>query len=290
MASITLNINEDFNNKSVSELFSLFHLGKEKAKKVTIYINDKLVNKNAILNFNDVLRLEYEDSIDFPKYDKKLDVLYEDEHLLIVNKPIDLLVHPDNLDNDKTLVNIVSNYYHKTNQNISVKYLHRIDKDTSGIVVFAKDILTGAKLSDEISNHTFIRRYMCICSGLFKENSGTYNYPIAENRHIANKKRVSPTGKEAITNFKVVERMKKNLNLCLVQLETGRTHQIRVHFSYTGHPLVGDELYNGNTNLLKRQALHSYEVDFIHPITNKRIHVVCPLPFDMQQIVNKYKK
>ena len=290
MANITLKIGEEFNSRTVSDLFSYYHLGKEKSKKVTIYLNDKLVNRNAILSINDTLKLEYEDGIDFPKWDKKLDILFEDEHLLIVNKPIDLLVHPDGNDNDKTLVNIVANYYYKTKQNISVKYLHRIDKDTSGIVVIAKDILTSALLSHQIAEHTFIRRYQCICSGEFKENKGTYNYPIAENRHIANKKRVSSTGKEAITNYKVIERLKKNMNLCLVQLATGRTHQIRVHFSYTGHPLVGDELYNGNTNLLKRQALHSYEVDFIHPIKNERVHVVCPLPADMQQIVNRYKK
>lgn len=289
MAKVKLVIDSRFNNKSILEVLNYFHLGKEKIKKVKFFLNGNSVDKSKVLMLKDVLELEYEDEIDFLPEDKKLNILYEDDNLLIVNKPINMLVHPDSKDKLGTLVNIVSNYYYKTNQNISVKYLHRIDMDTTGIVVFAKDILTASKLGVEIKDHTFTRRYLCIASGKFIEDSGIYNYSIAENRYIANKKRVSPTGKEAITHYKIIKRLRKNLNLCLVELKTGRTHQIRVHFSYKGHPLVGDALYNGNTNLLKRQALHSYEVDFIHPIKNERVYVKCELPLDMRKIVEEYK-
>jgi 23S rRNA pseudouridine1911/1915/1917 synthase len=289
MAKVKLVIDSRFNNKSILEVLNYYHLGKEKIKKVKFFLNGNSVDKSKFLMLKDVLELEYEDEIDFLPEDKKLNILYEDDNLLIVNKPINMLVHPDSKEKLGTLVNIVSNYYHKTNQNISVKYLHRIDMDTTGIVVFAKDILTASKLGVEIKDHTFTRRYLCIASGKFIEDSGIYNYPIAENRYIANKKRVSPTGKEAITHYKIIKRLRKNLNLCLVELKTGRTHQIRVHFSYKGHPLVGDALYNGNTNLLKRQALHSYEVDFIHPIKNERVYVKCELPLDMRKIVEEYK-
>ncbi len=289
MAKVKLVIDSRFNNKSILEVLNYYHLGKEKIKKVKFFLNGNSVDKSKVLILNDVLELEYEDEIDFLPEDKKLNILYEDDNLLIVNKPINMLVHPDSKDKLGTLVNIVSNYYYKTNQNISVKYLHRIDMDTTGIVVFAKDILTASKLGVEIKDHTFTRRYLCIASGKFTEDSGVYNYPIAENRYIANKKRVSPTGKEAITHYKIIKRLRKNLNLCLVELKTGRTHQIRVHFSYKGHPLVGDALYNGNTNILKRQALHSYEVDFIHPIKNERVYVKCELPLDMKKIVEEYK-
>ena len=289
MAKVKLVIDNRFNNKSIIDILDYYHLGKEKIKKVIFYLNGKVVDKRNVVALNDILELEYQDEIDFIPENKKLDILYEDDNLLIVNKPINMLVHPDSKDKIGTLVNLVSNYYHKTKQNISVKYLHRIDMDTSGIVVFAKDILTASKLGVEIKEHTFTRRYLCIASGYFTEDSGVYNYPIAENRYIANKKRVSPTGKEAITHYKILKRLRKNLNLCLVELKTGRTHQIRVHFSYKGHPLVGDALYNGNTNLLKRQALHSYEVDFIHPIKNERVYVKCELPFDMKNIVENHK-
>ena len=289
MAKVKLVIDSRFNNKSILEVLNYFHLGKEKIKKVKFFLNGNSVDKNKVLMLKDVLELEYEDEIDFLPEDKKLNILYEDDNLLIVNKPINMLVHPDSKEKLGTLVNIVSNYYYKTNQNISVKYLHRIDMDTTGIVVFAKDILTASIFGVEIKDHTFTRRYLCIASGKFIEDSGIYNYPIAENRYIANKKRVSPTGKEAITHYKIIKRLRKNLNLCLVELKTGRTHQIRVDFSYKGHPLVGDALYNGNTNLLKRQALHSYEVDFIHPIKNERVYVKCELPLDMRKIVEEYK-
>lgn len=289
MASVKVVIDSRFENKTILELLEYYRLGKEKIKKIKLILNDKVVEKKHILKLNDILRVEYDDEIDFIPENKKLDILYEDDNILVVNKPINMLVHTDSKDKVGTLVNIVSNYYKKTNQNISVRYLHRIDMDTSGIVVFAKDILTASILGEAIKNHTFTRRYICIASGRFLEDSGVYNYPIAENRYIANKKRVSPTGKEAITHYKIIKRLRKNLNVCLVELKTGRTHQIRVHFSHTGHPLVGDGLYNGNTNLLKRQALHSYEVDFINPITNKKIYVKCELPFDMQKIINEYK-
>ena len=289
MASVKLIVDNRFSDKTIKELLDYFHLGKEKSKKVNFILNDLAVSRDKKLCLGDVLVLEYQDEIDFIPENKKIDILYEDENLLIVNKPINMLVHPDSKDKTGTLVNLVSNYYHKTKQNISVKYLHRIDMDTSGIVVIAKDILTASKLGYEISNHTFTRRYLCIASGKFEEDNGIYNYPIAENRYIANKKRVSPTGKEAITHYKVIKRLRKNLNICLVELKTGRTHQIRVHFSYKGHPLVGDGLYNGNCNILKRQALHSYEVDFIHPIKNERIYVKCDVPFDMKKIIEEYK-
>lgn len=289
MASLKLVIDSRFDGKSIIDLLEYFHLGKEKIKGLIFYLNDEKVSKTSVLKINDILLVEYQDSIDFIPEDKKLDILFEDEHILIVNKPKGMLVHPDSKDKVGTLVNIISNYYHKTNQNISVKYLHRIDMDTTGIVVFAKDILTAAKLGREIANHSFLRRYLCIASGKFDSDNGVYNFPIAENRYIANKKRVSPTGKEAITHYKVLLRLRKKMNLCLVELQTGRTHQIRVHFSHTGHPLIGDSLYNGSTNLIDRQALHSYEVDFIHPIKNERVYVKCDLPKDMQKIIDTYK-
>lgn len=289
MANLKVVIDSRFDNKTIYDFLEYYHLGKEKTKKVLFILNDSVALKNAVLHLNDVLQLDYQDEIDFIPVDKKLDILYEDDNLLIVNKPKGMLVHPDSKDKVGTLVNLVSNYYHKTNQNISVKYLHRIDMDTTGIVVFAKDILTAAKLGFEIANHTFCRRYLCIASGKFTEDSGIYDNPIAENRYIANKKRVSPTGKSAITHYKVIKRLRKNLNVCSVELKTGRTHQIRVHFSYHGHPLVGDQLYNGNCNILNRQALHSYEVDFIHPIKNERVYVKCDLPSDMKKIIEDNK-
>jgi 23S rRNA pseudouridine1911/1915/1917 synthase len=258
-------------------------------------VNDKPVKANYRLVFDDrveVFMPEIKEPDIVPE-NIPLDILYEDKDVIVVNKPKQMVVHPAPGHYTGTLVNGLM--YHCGSELSGINgvmrpgIVHRIDMDTTGIVVFAKDILTASKLGVEIKDHTFTRRYLCIASGKFIEDSGIYNYPIAENRYIANKKRVSPTGKEAITHYKIIKRLRKNLNLCLVELKTGRTHQIRVHFSYKGHPLVGDALYNGNTNLLKRQALHSYEVDFIHPIKNERVYVKCELPLDMRKIVEEYK-
>ena len=146
MASVKLIIDSKFADKSILDVLEFYHLGKEKIKKIKLILNDKLVDKKTVLKVNDILKVEYDDEIDFIPEDKKLNILYEDDNILIVNKPINMLVHPDSKDKTGTLVNIVSNYYKKTNQNISVRYLHRIDMDTSGIVVFAKDILTAINL------------------------------------------------------------------------------------------------------------------------------------------------
>lgn len=282
-------IDSRFNMKKVEDLFVYFHLGKEKIKSIEIFVNENKVDKSFLLKENDILELKYDDKINFIPLDEKLDIIYEDDYLLIVNKPINMLVHPDSLDKSGTLVNIIANYYKKTNQNISVRYLHRIDMDTSGIVMVSKDILSSAILNYEISKHIVKRDYLCLASGIFKEDSGKYEYKIAEDRHIANKKRVSKTGKVAVTNYKVIKRLRKKINLCLVRLETGRTHQIRLHFSYAGHPLLGDKLYNGSLNYIKRQALHSYQVEFIHPILNKKMVFKAPLPRDMQQIIDTFE-
>ena len=286
---IKIKVNSFFNNQSILDFLNYYLVGKSKRKELTFWVNEEKVQLNHLLKENDSLLISYADQIDFEPLDVRLKILYEDDHLLIVDKPKGMLVHPDDKTKNGTLCNVVANYYQKTNQNISVRYLHRIDVDTTGIVLFAKDILCSSYLNDQIATHKLAREYLCIVSGKFLEDKGVYNHPIAEDRHVANKKRVGPTGKEAITYWKVIKRLSKNLNLLQVKLATGRTHQIRVHFSYNGHPLLGDGLYNGNTNLLDRQALHSYRVKFIHPITFKEVEVISKLPNDMEKIVERYQ-
>lgn len=287
---IKIKVGPLFNQKTIKELLTYYLVGKTKLANLCFKVNDINATFETRLNLNDSLVIAYPDAIDYIPENFPLKVLYEDKHLLIVDKPAGIIVHPDDKSKTGTLCNIVANYYQKTHQDISVRYLHRIDYDTTGIVMFAKDILTAAFLANKIATHELSREYLCLASGKFAEDNGTYTDPIAEDRHIANKKRVGKTGKEAITNYKILERLSKNLNLVLVKLKTGRTHQIRVHFSFHGHPLVGDALYNGNTNLMTRQALHSYRVRFNHPITDKKIEVVAKLPLDMQKIYQKHQK
>lgn len=287
---VKLKIDERFASLCVLEILNYFHLGKEKQKSLKVFLDDKEIGLNYYVKIGDILVFSYLDQIDYLPLNLPLKILYEDENLLIVDKPKGMLVHPDDKSKNGTLVNVISNYYHQTHQNIGVRYLHRIDTDTTGIVMFAKDILTAARLNYEIANNELHRIYLCIASGNFKDEEGTFDFPIAEDRHIANKKRVSKTGKKAITHYQVVERLSNNLNIVTAKLETGRTHQIRLHFSYSGHPLVGDALYNGNTNLLNRQALHSYQVFFIQPFTNQKISIISDIPNDLLKIWRKYHK
>ena len=289
MQKISLKIDTRFIGFNIKDIYQYFHLGKEKIKKIKAYKNGNTL-KDEALNLGDIISFEYEDKCDFIPYDKPLNIIYEDENFLIINKEKATLIHPDTKDNNQTLCNMVANYYLKKGLNISVKYAHRIDTDTTGIIIFTKDILTTSYMNYYISTHDVIREYLLICSGKFEKLNGVFDYPIAEDRHIANKKRVSfKTGKKAITNYNVIKVLKHNLNLCSARLENGRTHQIRLHFSYSGHPLIGDKLYNGNLNLMDRQALHSYRVKFLHPFSGSIVEFEAPIPSDMQKVINKYK-
>lgn len=283
-------IDDRFADWQVKAFLASFHLGKEKIKNLNILVNGLKASLETTLKRNDEVELIYEDTLDFLPLEGHLDVLYEDDNLLIVNKGPHMLVHPDDKNKNGTLANLVAYYYMQKKEIHAVRYLHRIDYDTTGIVIFCKDILTASSLAFLNEHFAITKKYLCIASGKFLNDDGIFDYPIAEDRHIANKKRVSKTGKEAITYYHVLERLNKNLNLCEATLKTGRTHQIRLHFSYSGHPLVGDKLYNGNPHLLNRQALHAYEVSFVSPVSNKIINIQAPIPADLKKLYNKYKK
>lgn len=262
---------------SKSKIYTLF-LDKK------IKLNNEECKRESIIKNGDVITIFSDEEIDFICENKKLDIIYEDDYLLIINKPSNIIVHPDSKDKAGSLCNIVANYYKNKGYNISVKYAHRLDIDTTGIIIFCKDMLTMAYMNHIISLHEIKRYYLCLASNKFKDKIGTINLPIGEDRHHKSRRRVSKTGQAAITHYEVIKSF-KNYSLVSVLLETGRTHQIRVHFSYMNHPLLGDELYNGDTSKIKRVALHSYRVEFVHPITKKLISLTKDLPFDMKSLV-----
>ena len=273
--------------KMVIDYLSSFHLGKEKIKYFnqsnTIYINNKESNLKTILNKGDELVLVNNDKLTLKPMAKKINILYEDDYLLIINKPVNIVIHSDGNENcDNTLSNAVAYYYKNKGYDIPVRYVHRLDKDTTGIIIFAKDPLTEAYLANLIETRSLHRDYLAIVSGKIK-NDQVINKPIGRDRHVNGKYRISESGKEAITFVKVIE-TKEKYSLVRLSLKTGRTHQIRVHLSSIGHPILGDKLYGGNLNLIQRQALHSYYVKF-KSIDDKLIEVYAKLPFDMEKIV-----
>lgn len=222
------------------------------------------------------------------------EVVYEDDYLLVINKPRGLIVHPGNGHKDKTLVNGL--LYRKTkladtNDYIRPGIVHRIDKDTSGLLVVAKTSQAMLGLQEQLSSHSMHREYKALALGIINENEGKIIAPIGRDKANRIKMCVDlKNGKEAITNFKVIERFKKsNVTYIDCKLETGRTHQIRVHFDYIGHPLLGDPIYGkGNRTLINDgQLLHAYRLSFFHPILNKQMCFEVGLPSYFQDVLNK---
>jgi len=281
-------INEKFDGYKLRDYLLSFYLGKTKVYNLInegkISKNNNVLKENSILKTNDIIEIDVCEEIDFLPLEKKLDIIYEDDYFLFVNKPKNIIVHPDEKMKNGTMCNVVSYYYHNKNLNLSVKYAHRLDTDTTGILMFAKDILSSAYLHHIISTHELKRTYLCLCEGIFKNKNDTIDLPIGEDRHHNQRRRVSKTGQTAITHYEVIKEF-NGYSLVKVILETGRTHQIRVHMSHIGHPLVGDVLYGGKPNL--RVMLHSYQFEFYHPLKDEMMSIKRDNPRYMKELIKK---
>jgi len=209
--------------------------------------------------------------------------LYEDDHLLIFNKPAGLLVHPTEPGHRRTLDHLVAGYMQTAGVPSKVRHIHRLDAETSGAILYAKHALAAALLDEALRVNRISRRYAAFVHGRVKPDRGTIDQPIGRDRHHPSRRRVSPGGEEAITHFQVIERY-GDVTLVQCQLDTGRTHQIRVHLSHLGHPLLGDPLYGGKTGLINRQALHAEALHFVHPFGGVQMVVQAPWPDDLTQL------
>ncbi len=240
----------------------------------SIQVNGQLLDWKIPLKKGDILQIDLfkPEAYGITPLYSELDVLFEDEHLLVVNKPAGIDTHPNGPDDSETLAHYVAFHLQSQGEQSRVMHVHRLDRDTSGAVLFAKHALSKAILDRLLLERKIKRTYSAIIHGRLKQKKGTIHEPIGRDRHHSTRRRVSPSGQEAITHYTVIkdDYLKKPLTLVEVQLDTGRTHQIRVHFSYIGHPLVGDLLYGGKS-LFPRQALHAKRLTFIHPFTNEKI-------------------
>ena len=272
---------------SLIDYLNSFYLSKSKIYTLflekRIRINNELAKREDSLKKDDILSIDENSKIDFVISDKSIDVIYEDDYLLIINKPAGIIIHDEKQTNN-SLSNRVAKYYYDNNIDTSVKFAHRLDYETTGLIIYVKDILTFSYINHFVENHEIKRRYRCLVKGHLNKKEGTINAPISGDRHNSKKYLVTKNGKEAITNYKVIKEFN---NYCLVEvlLKTGRTHQIRVHMSYIGHPLLGDVLYGGDNKLIKRVALHSYKLNLFHPVYKKEIEVSCDIPSDMKGLV-----
>lgn len=232
-----------------------------------------------------------------------LDIIYEDEYVLVINKPQGLVVHPSKGHLNHTLVNGLLFYLNQSLSSNGESYrpglVHRIDKDTSGLLVIAKDNYTHQKLSEQLIDHTMNRTYLALVHGYVKEEKGTIRVPLKRDSTNRLRWRGDVTGKDALTHFTVIERYPHvPATLLSLQLETGRTHQIRVHMEYIQHPIIGDSVYregvasfkNQLTALDDGQYLHAQKLTFIHPMTKEKMTFEAPVPERMQKLIQTLKQ
>ncbi|MEY8336605.1 RluA family pseudouridine synthase [Lachnospiraceae bacterium 62-35] len=215
------------------------------------------------------------------------DIIYEDDDILVINKEANIPIHPSQGNFSNTLANGAAWYFRQKGEPFVYRAVNRLDRDTTGLLILARHGLSACILSDSIARRTIHREYLAICDGLIPWQ-GTVSAPIGRLCHSSIQRCVDfEHGEPAITHYhRISYNPKVNLSLVSLSLETGRTHQIRVHMKYIGHPLPGDFLYHPDYRLIARQALHSHRLSFCHPITKKELHFEAPLPDDMKQAMN----
>lgn len=218
-----------------------------------------------------------------------LQVLFEDDHVLVVNKPAGMLLHPTAPTERHTLDHAVAGHYQRTGCQARVRHVHRLDQETSGAVMYAKHALAAALLDERLRRREISRTYVAFVHGRVARNQGTVDAPIGRDRHHPVRRRVSPRGEPAVTHYRVVERL-NGATLLECRLDTGRTHQIRVHLSHIGHPLVGDGLYGGRPLGITRQALHAASLWFPHPFGEAPVRVEAPWPDDLCRLHKALRK
>lgn len=212
----------------------------------------------------------------------KLNIVFEDDGLLILNKPAGIAVHPSILHYEDSLSNGVKFYFDSMGLKRKIRPVNRLDLNTSGLIVFAKNEYVQECLIQQMQSGVFRKEYIAIVSGHFDEPCGTINLPIARKDNSIIERCISSDGQEAITDYCVLEGH-NDYSIVKCSLKTGRTHQIRVHMAAIGHPLLGDSLYGISSDLIDRQTLHSYRICFVHPVSYKNLEFVCELPEDMQK-------
>lgn len=261
-----------------------------------VFVNGKAVSKSYKIQADDVVDVEIPDPVEssvLPE-DIHLDIVYEDSYLLVVNKPQGMVVHPAAGNYTGTLVNALLFRYKDElsgiNGVIRPGIVHRIDKNTSGLLIVAKTDKAHIGLAKQIKAHSFTREYEAICVGRFKDKSGTVDAPIGRDKRDRKKMCVTHSNsKNAVTHYEVLEEF-ANYSYVRFRLETGRTHQIRVHCAYLGHPILGDDVYEKPYQNCKGQCLHARKIGFVHPISGEYLEFTSNLPEYFTKLLEKLRK
>ena len=255
-----------------------------------VLLNGTVTDTRVSISKNDIITVNLdfeEESENIVSTEMKLDIIYEDDAFLVLNKPAGIAVHPSILHYEDSLSNGVKFYFESIGLKRKIRPINRLDLNTSGLIVFAKNEYVQECLIRQMNFHIFKKEYIAFVVGHFDEPNGTINLPIARKPNSIIERCISDKGQEATTDYEVLKEFKVDSDCFSVvecSLKTGRTHQIRVHMAAIGHPLLGDTMYGVSSPLINRQALHSYKISFIHPATNKTLELTCELPDDMKNL------
>ncbi len=290
MDKLNITIDERAAGLSPTAFFAGFGIAKTKIRRLVdrglFQVNGVAYGPDRQLILGDLVTIDLApfEGLDFLPDDGGLVILYEDESVLVVDKPSGLIIHPDSKSGRGTMVNRIAAHFLRKGLDRKVGYLHRLDRETTGCLLVAKHFLSHARLAADWDHENVTRSYLALVSGRFREEEGTVSLAIGRDRHVAGRYRVSVSGEPAVTRFRVL-RHYDGYDLVSLVLLTGKTHQIRVHMSHLGHPLLGDVLYGGPADRISRVALHSETIRFSHPMNGNTITVSAPIPTDIARLI-----
>ncbi|GAA0101136.1 RluA family pseudouridine synthase [Paraclostridium bifermentans] len=269
--------------------FSVRSLSKMKRNQ-SVLVNGTFKKPSTTIEKGDLIEVKIEeDMANFMPQDLNLEVIYDDFDLIMVNKPPFIVVHPTKSHNINTIANGITDYIIKRNEKVKIRFVNRLDMNTSGLVIVAKNAYAHYTLSKDMSDDKVIKKYITIVKGIIKDDFGTINEPIYRPGEDSIKRVIDDRGQESVTHYKVLERL-NDATVLEIKLETGRTHQIRVHMSHIGHGIIGDELYGYvDEELINRQALHAYSLEFNQPRTKESLKFKAEIPQDMKELIEKLR-
>ncbi|MDX5685958.1 RluA family pseudouridine synthase [Clostridioides difficile] len=269
--------------------FSVRSLSKMKREK-SVLVNGVYKKQSLKVYSGDLIEVKIdEEKANFEPQDLNLQIIYDDFDIIMVNKPPFMVVHPTKSHYDKTIANGISYYIDNQKENVKIRFVNRLDMNTSGLVIVAKNAYAHHTLSTAMSENKVEKKYITVVDGIIKENEGTIDEPIYRPTEDSIKRIIDERGQSSVTHYKVIERL-ENATVLEVSLETGRTHQIRVHMAHIGHGIIGDELYGYvDEELINRQALHAYKLEFEQPRTKEKLKFKADIPEDMKELISKLR-
>ena len=289
--------NKDY--KNINEILSLHfkistRLKNKLVKEKRIFLNGKNIDSRYEVNIGDNIVVDFnyeEDNSNIVAKNIPLDIIYEDEWFLVLNKPAGIAIHPSILHYEDSLSSGVKYYFDQIGLKKKIRPVNRLDFNTSGVVIFAKCEYIQECFSKQMQEGLFKKNYICLAEGIFDKKIGTINLPIARKPGSIIERCIDSNGQTSVTCYNVLEEnVSEGISLVNCSLETGRTHQIRVHMKAIGHPLIGDTLYGFSSNLINRQALHSFQISCIHPVTKKNCNFKAEIPEDIKNIIKALSK